>query len=91
MFSNLSITYFINFYTFLEHLRLLFYIFWYDPMTSFTVMYDDIGNTFQDLKTTLSLLNSGSTSHVSGLILPNIILANHTSIGASTDSFNPTW
>jgi hypothetical protein len=63
----------------------------YDPMTSFTVMSDDIGNTFQDLKTTFSLLNSGSTSQLSGFILPNSILVNHTSIGASINSFKPIW
>jgi len=43
-------------------------------------MSDDIGNTYQDLKTTFTLLYSGSTSHVSGFILPNINSDNHAMI-----------
>ena len=63
---------------------------WYNPKTSFTVMYDDIGNTFQVLKTTLTLLYSGSTSQLSVLIFPNRVLENHISIGVSTWFFKPT-
>ena len=49
----------------------LAYLSWYNPMTSYTVMYNDIGNTFQELIVTCIIVLLGSMSPVSLFITPN--------------------
>jgi hypothetical protein len=43
----------------------------YDPMTSYTVMYNDIGNTFQDIFVSCIIVKFVSMSPVSLFITPN--------------------